>query len=341
MNIDYTIISEKWKQLKSFQPELSPGAVADKLKVSEAALFYSGKGDEIEFLNNDFENLLKELKRFENIKILIKNKSSVSSISGGFSVESNQDSLFLILRNPEMTLKINSENLMYGFAINSADEKSIRFFDRYGFSVFRIHLNQQTDADEFKTVIKKFSAETDHFEIDSFETKQIEYPDETQLRGFHNDWKNLENPDEFDEILEKYKISHLQALHYAPNDFFASKIRNRMSANILEEAIGSDTKLRFVTENHNSKLSFDCTTERGSWHGEWFIVFGKESQFSLNTTKITESFIVRKPGKTGIISSLQCFDGNNELIFEVYCKRNEDEPEPNEWRAMLNLFENQ
>lgn len=342
MNADYTLINEKWKQLKSFQPELSTGSVAEKLKISEAELFYAGKGDEIKLLNSEFEKQLNEIAKFPDLNLIVKNKACVNSIKTAFKVTNDETENSIRLKSAEMDLEIPLRVLKYGFAFNSADEKSIQYFDKYGFSVFKIRLKKESLENETDDFIKTFEnkSETFDFEIEAYPAEHQTDLTADELKAFQSDWKNLDEPEEFNQILKKYNISQLNALHHAPEDYFATKIRNRKVANILEEAIVAGTKLKFSVENHKTGLTYKCASERGSWHGEWFNVFGKTAQFSLDTSKIIESFIVRKPSRSGIISSISCFDGNNAQIFEVYCNREDDEPEPNEWRALLNSFEN-
>lgn len=340
MNPETNDIRLRWEQLKSYHPELSPATAAEKLKVSEVELFQSAGGENLKILNNQFGKLFAEIEKIEHFKILIRNKSCIQEINGSFKINSNQNGK-LNIENEIAKLNIQTDELKYCFSIKSETENSFRFFDSKGSTVLRIITNPDTDQKLFDEITEKFISEDQDAElkIEATETLQNQTSTEINLQEFHSDWKNLDAIDDFQKILKKHNLTRWQAVHNAPDDFFAAKIKNRKVVNLLEETIEAEIPVRIYTENSCCIQSYHGEIENSSWHGSWFNVFAPDFSFHFDSSKVIESRIVRKPTNAGIISSIECFDGNDEMMFEIFCDREKDDPELNEWRALLNQFE--
>ncbi|MGB3452615.1 MAG: ChuX/HutX family heme-like substrate-binding protein [Moheibacter sp.] len=340
MNPETNDIRLRWEQLKSYHPELSPATAAEKLKVSEVELFQSAKGENLKILNDQFGELFAEIEKIEHFKILIRNKSCIQEINGSFKINSSQNGK-LNIENETANLSIQISDLEYCFSIKSETENSFRFFDSKGSTVLRIITKPESDQKIFDEITEKFISKDQDAElkIEAAETLVNQTSPEINLQEFHSDWKNLDTIDDFQKILKKHNLTRWQAVHNAPDDFFAAKIKNRKVVNLLEETIEAEIPVRIYTENSCCIQSYHGEIENSSWHGSWFNVFAPDFGFHFDSSKVIESRIVRKPTNSGIISSIECFDGNDEMMFEIFCDRENDDPELNEWRALLNQFE--
>lgn len=341
MNPETNDIRLRWEQLKSYHPELSPTTAAEKLKLSEIELFQSARGENLKILNDHFGELFAEIEKIEPFKILIRNKSCIQEINGSFNIKNLKESEIIEISNDLGNLNIRMDELKYCFSIKFETENSFRFFDSKGSSVLRIITNPDINQKLFDKITEKFISKDQDaaIKIESAETVLNQNSAEINLQEFHNDWKNLNTIDDFQQILKKHNLSRWQAVHNAPVDFFAAKIKNRKVVNLLEEIIESEIPIKIYTENSCCVQSYHGKIENSSWHGSWFNVFAPDFGFHFDSSKVIESRIVRKPTNAGIISSIECFDGNDEMMFEIFCDRENEDPELNEWRALLNQFE--
>lgn len=341
MNPETNNIRLRWEQLKSYHPELSPTTAAEKLKVSEVELFQSARGENLKILNDHFGDLFAEIEKIEDFKILTRNKSCIQEINGSFKIENQQDGGILKIANESGNLSIRFTELKYCFSIQSETENSFRFFDSKGSTVLRIITRPDTNQKIFDEITKKFTSkdQDEELKVETAETVVNQNFAEINLQEFHNDWKNLDYIDGFQKIMKKHNLSRWQAVLNAPDVFFASKIKNRKVVNLLEEIIESEIPIKIYTENSCCIQSYHGIIENASWHGSWFNVFATDFGFHFDSSKVIESRIVRKPTNAGMISSVECFDGNDEMMFEIFCDRENDDPELNEWRSLLNQFE--
>lgn len=339
MTINTEEIKSKWKKLKSYQPELSSFNIAEKLKISQLELFLSALDEGFSIIRNDFNEIFDEIKNNENLKISVRNKSCVVESKSGFMIKNQSENDFTEIQNHDISLLIQTSKIKACIAVKSSEDTSIRFFDKYGDCVLRFILNSTDDiSDEFFDKFKTNTFEID-FEIEKYCVQSGQILTEFNLENFHNDWKNLENPADFKKLLSKYGLSRWQAVHHAPDGFFAQKILNRKIVNLIEEVNETQLVVSILSANNCCSINYTGKIEKVSFHESWFNAFGSNSGFHLNTSKIIESRIIRKPSNAGIISSAECYDRNYELIFEIFNHRDDDTPELNEWRALLNQFE--
>lgn len=339
MNTDFDDLKYKWQQLKSYQPELTPATVAEKLKVSELELFYSIRDEKVKVLNVEFHNFFKEFEKAEKLKITVRHNGCIQEISGGIKLKESSDE-FLQIENERMSLKIQFLDLKYVLSVEDESDKSFRFFDEFGVVVLRIAM-QKLDEELFDELIKKYGSENQNqaIKIEPVVRQTNHLVDEINISSFHNDWKDLERPEEFSQLLKKYNLSTWQATQYAPNAFFIGKIKNRKLMILLEEIAETDISVIINVENSCCSQSYKGKFNKTSVQDKWFNLFYDDFGFHLDTSKVIECKIIRKPSNVGIVTSVACFDGNNELIFEISCNRKEGEPELNEWRVLLNQVE--
>lgn len=341
METDFKLIREKLAQIRAYFPGLSPATLADKLKISEAELFFAGTDDELFLLKPDFDNLIEELKSLKSLKILTKNKACIlESNTGSLNIQPNHCGL-LHISNEIMGMEINSENLKFGFVSKTETDNSFRFFDSFGQPVFRLILTSEDEKEAFEEIAKKFKSENQYEEIKikPFLFGQFVTPTENEISEFKKEWKDLDKVEEFKLVVKKYKLNRFQAIENAPDSFFATKIKNRKIIDLIAEIQQSGLTVKITNENHGCTHSVCSKIEKTAFHTEWFNVFGVGFNWYINTSKIVESRIVRIPSRSGIVTSVECFDGNSELILEICCKTEKDQPESNEWRSLLNQFE--
>ena len=70
----------------------------------------------------------------------------------------------------------------------------------------------------------------------------------------------------------------------------------------------------------------------------WFNVLDPGFNLHLREGGIAEAWVVRKPTRDGIVSSLEIFDAAGEQIAWMFGERREGEPESSDWRALLGLL---
>lgn len=73
--------------------------------------------------------------------------------------------------------------------------------------------------------------------------------------------------------------------------------------------------------------------------GAWFNVLDPGFNLHLRDEGIAEAWVVRKPTREGLISSLEIFGANGEQIAWMFGQRDPGTPERDEWRKVLSGLE--
>ncbi|MDD3458809.1 MAG: hypothetical protein PHO74_04985 [Weeksellaceae bacterium] len=335
MNSRNEDISTKWKQLKSYHPELSPASAAAKLKVSEVELFQSSEGDAIKRLHADYRGLFRPMAQVGKLKLMMRNRSCIYQISGNFTGDESEQ--IFTIKNEHSVHNLEFRKLKYCFSICEEGKKSFRFYNRFGECVHSIGAVAEID-EVTREITVQFKTENHPIEIE-VRHQDMEIPEELNLKEFHNDWKNLDESGEFEGMLKKHNLSRWQAVQNAPNGIFSGKIKKRKFYSLIEEVIGAEIPVKIVGRNDCCVQMYDGNITNISWHEQWFNLFGGHFSLHFETSKFMECRILRKPSPTGIITWVECFDTNYETAFEIYCHREGENPELNEWRKLVNSFE--
>jgi len=75
------------------------------------------------------------------------------------------------------------------------------------------------------------------------------------------------------------------------------------------------------------------------WHQHWFNVMDPDFNLHLDTIKIAETWIVKKPTEDGIVTSVEVFNKEGEFIVQFFGERKPGIPELEGWRALVEGLE--
>jgi putative hemin transport protein len=75
--------------------------------------------------------------------------------------------------------------------------------------------------------------------------------------------------------------------------------------------------------------------------GPWFNVLDPGFNLHLREDRIVSAWVVRKPTSDGVVTSLELFDAEDELIATLFGKRKPGEAERGEWRAFAETLANE
>lgn len=76
------------------------------------------------------------------------------------------------------------------------------------------------------------------------------------------------------------------------------------------------------------------------WHGPWINVMDPNFNLHLDTTRIAETWVVRKPTEDGIVTAVEVFNKDGDIIVQFFGKRKPGIPELEEWRSLVAELEN-
>lgn len=338
MNIEANTLKEKWNALKAEQSQLRIRNAADALGVSEGELLSTQVGEEVTVLKPDFPAILSEIESLGKVMALTRNDQCVHErkgvyLNGDFSSPHAQ--LFV---GEDIDLRIFLSQWKFAFAVVEGDKKSLQFFGKDGLAIHKIYLTKDSNPEAFDALVEKFKAEEQPtgIQTEAIAPKAPEKPDsEIDVAGFQTAWKELKDTHDFFMMLRKFGVSRVQALRLAPDATFAKKIDNEKVVSLLEQASARDLPIMVFVGNRGNIQIHTGNVKKVMWHGPWFNVLDPNFNLHLDTSRIADTWVVRKPTDDGMVTAVEVFDKNGEIIVQFFGKRKPGIPELETWRDLV------
>lgn len=320
---------------------------AAAIGVSEGELVAARVGSDVIRLTNDPEAILKDVVNLGEALALTRNDACVHERKGVYlnpSFFSHGKMRSGILNNPDIDLRLFMDHWKHAFAEQTPGAKGVRkslqFFDAAGTAVHKIYLTDQSKEAAYDDLVAKYrdADQNPGLEVEAATPAAADLPDsEIDWANFRDAWANLKDTHDFFPMLRKFKVGRVQALTGIGADF-AFEVDNRASRLVLEMARDRELEIMVFVGNKGCIQIHTGPVKKLVETGEWFNVLDPAFNLHLNERQISRSFVVRKPTADGIVTSVEVFDADNELIITFFGKRKPGVPENTEWRDVTNAL---
>lgn len=330
-------LKEKWEALKTGNPHLRIRNAAQELGVSEAELLATNVGEGVTVLKPEFAALLQEIEKLGKVMALTRNDECVHERKGIYHNPDFSNSHGQVFVGEDIDLRIFLNSWKFGFAVVEGDRKSFQFFGKDGLALHKMYLTNKSNEAEFDALTEQYKADEQSPEIitEPIAEKPAEKPDtEIDISGFQQAWKDLKDTHDFFSMTRKFGVSRTQALRLAPAGY-AEKIDNSKVVNLLEDASEKHVPIMVFVGNRGIIQIHTGEVKKTLWHQQWFNVMDPDFNLHLDTTKIAETWITKKPTEDGEVTSVEVFNKNGDFIVQFFGKRKPGNPELQEWKELV------
>lgn len=336
--METTVVSlkEQYEQIKAENPRLRIRDIAKLMDKSEADLVAMRAGESVIQLEGDFKELLKEVHTLGHVMALTRNNDIVHERKGVYNNVSFEGQVGLVL-DENIDLRLFVMHWTFGFAVTEGDRKSIQFFDKSGEAVHKIYVTEKTNTDAYEALVRKYTAAIQSSEIitTTYNAPEPEIADaDIDIAAFQQAWRNLNDTHEFFDLTRKYKLARTQALRLAPEGF-VQEVAADTTRKIFELAAETQTPIMVFASNRGCIQIHTGTVTKLVTTGPWFNVLDPEFNMHLREDSIAASYIVKKPSVDGIVTSLEVFDKEGNMIVQFFGKRKPGNPELESWRTIV------
>jgi putative hemin transport protein len=336
--------------LRESDPQLRARDLSRRLGVSEAELVASRCGLEGEEgalrLQPRWQDLVQALPRLGRVMCLTRNDHCVHEKHGRFDKVSVFRNQGLVL-DPEIDLRIFFARWKSGFAVReqvrSGLRESIQIFDRHGTAVHKIYLTEETDADAWRSLIEEFrdSDQTRDLAVVPISEEPVEEPPEAfDPQELRTRWDALQDSHEFFPLLQRFKLGRIAAFRVAGPDY-ARPLNVVSFRKALEGAAWENIPIMVFTGSPGVIQIHSGPVENLRETGPWFNVLDKGFNLHLHQPGIASAWLVRKPSRDGIVTSLEIFDAQERQIAWMFGARKPGTPELQEWRQLAERLESE
>ena len=344
MSVNPDDLKARYQALKAEKPELRARNAAEELGVSEGELLACRVGDDATRLIDDAEAVLRAVLPLGEVMALTRNEACVHERKGVYdNAEFSQHGPMAmgLFVNPDIDLRLFMNHWKYNFAAieqtRGGPRKSLQFFDKEGNAIHKIYLTPKSDEAAYDALVaaQRHDDQARTIAIEAYAPKAADLPDsDIDWKGFRTAWENLQDTHDFFPMLRKFKVGREQAFAHIGDDF-AYEVENDAARNVLDMVRDRACEMMVFVGNRACIQIHTGPVKKLVEYGEWYNVLDPLFNLHLREDKIARTWVTRKPTEDGIVTALEIFDADGEIIATFFGKRKPGIPELTLWREII------
>lgn len=343
MTADTLTLQERYLQLKQEQPRLRIRNAAEALGVSELELLELRLGDGVVRLAGDCKDMLKDMKQLGYVMALTRNEHAVHERKGVYdNLGFMKDGKMGVAVNPDIDLRFFMSQWQHAYAAKVESGKrtlySFQFFNDRGKAIHKIYITPKSEPEAFNKIVEKYRAEDQEtptvVNTTLVERSEPKPDSDIDVAGFQQDWINLQDTHDFFGMLKDYEVARTQAMRLAPEGY-TRKLSNDAIVQMLHLASERALPIMVFVGNEGCIQIHTGEVKKIVPMEGWINVMDPEFNLHLKLDGIAEIWETRKPTKDGIVTGLEVFDANGDLIVYCFGKRKPGIPELQAWRDLV------
>jgi len=315
---------------------------ASALGLTEAALIDAQLGCLRLRLQDNFPPLIEQLHRLGYIMTLTRNEAAVHERKGHYPFAHIRRPVGLVIaEDRKIDLRLLFNHWQQGFAVAetlpSGIRYSLQFFDHKGVAIQKIFLQPNSNFDAFFELIQHFRADDqstplqfDPWTVPSEPTSPDCHVDRQALT---RDWAALTDVHQFFGLLKGYGVTRQQAFRLVGAPWAQAFAPERLQA-LLQQAADQMLPLMCFVGNSGNIQIHSGAIRTIKTLGPWLNILDPEFNLHLDMTRIQSAWLVRKPSRDGIVTSLELYTDQGDTAAQFFGVRQEGNPENPRWRTL-------
>jgi putative hemin transport protein len=322
---------------------------AEAIGLSEGAALAAHTGThgarlQCQALRPDWLSLLKSLEVCGPLMGLTRSDSVVHEKTGVYQKLSQQGHVGMAL-GQDIDLRLFLNHWHAGLAVaepaGDAAKTSLQFFDRHGTAVHKIFPREQTDLAQWAQCI---AAAADPAQVVVFEPvapKKAQPPapkEGVDAAAFGQAWSAMTDTHEFFSLLNRFGLQRQSAFRLVEGRYSRQLPTTALRELLLESAFDGLPIMCFVgspgcIQIHTGPVK---RVEPMEMHGkQWLNVLDPGFNLHLREDRVAEVWVVEKPTSDGVVTSVEAFDADGELMAMFFGARKPGKPELERWREIV------
>jgi len=303
-------------------------------------------------LRGPWIELLKALEHCGPLMALTRNESTVHEKTGVYQKLSVTGHIGLAL-GEDIDLRLFFDKWHAGFAVTEAPanpggtaQTSLQFFDAQGKAVHKIFTREATDRSVWQAVADTFGDPSLGYVFQRPMPAVSPKPDdELDAPGFATAWSNMTDTHQFFGLLRQFGVERQQGLRMVEGRFSHRVGTDALRAMLFSAAFDGAPIMVFVgsagcIQIHTGPVK---RVEPMEVQGKdlqapvvrWLNVLDPGFNLHLREDLIAHVWVVEKPTSDGVVTSLEAFDVNGDLMAMFFGARKLGKPELQAWRDIL------
>ena len=343
--LDATDLKTRWTAFQEEHPKVRIRTAAGRLGVSEAELVATGCGEHVTRLDGGWSALLSELETLGAVMALTRNDAAVHEKTGVYhNVSFTEAHNMGLVLDDDIDLRLFMDHWAMGFAVETpwsggrdGVRRSLQFFDASGTAVHKVFVTRKSDLAAYDALVDKYRHDDQSIaqSVQPAETADDETPDaEIDVDGFLEEWSQLKDTHDFFPLLRDYGVSRSQALRLGEGRF-TRRVSAESLRSTLQAAAEWETPIMVFVGSPGCIQIHTGPVKKLKATPPWYNVLDPGFQLHLNEALIDQAWVVEKPTKDGIVTSLELLDADGGIIARLFGKRKPGKPELEGWRDIV------
>lgn len=342
-------LAERWSALRVEQPRLQPRDAAQKLNVSEAELVATNVGKGATRLRDggaSYKAVYDRLHELGQIKAITRNDTAVLERVGTVTqAKLNADGRVIPgtgFAGGPIDLRFGTDQWRSAFAVvqpgrEGKTSRSLQFFDVHGNAVNKVYLDNEAGVAAFDKLVADFKApeQLAYLSVDKAPTKVVRKPNgEVDVKELRDTWNELSDVHEFPRLLKDLGITREQALDLIGKDA-AYRISAQSVQTLLDSAATQGQPIMVFVSNPGMTQIFSGKITKVKATEEWYNVLDPDFNLHLRQAGIDHGWVVKRPAKDGMITSVEFYDAKGEQVVNFFSRRDRNKEETAAWRNIV------
>lgn len=344
-----TELRAAWEELKKSKPTLRIRDAAEELQVSEGQLLATTVGDYTTALHGDWSAFLQRLPELGRVMSLTRNNSCVLEHKGSFQkvdiMGSPAHKMATVIGPIESRVFFSAWK--YGFAVKQPTphgiQQSLQIFDEGGTAVTKIFLQAAgagnkpaSNQEAYDKIVADFKAPVQKTEIEVVKVQEAPTASITQVdkEALLTEWAAMKDTHDFFGMLRKHRVNRLDAVVLAEGRF-TYKIQKDGLQKMLETAAADHLPIMVFAGNRGNLQIHQGKVQTIRVMDNWLNVLDPDFNMHLREDHIDGVWVVEKPTTDGVVTGIEVFDANKEMIVQFFGLRKPGIPELTKWRELV------
>ncbi len=313
--------------------------LAESLGLSEGQLVAAFAGYGTTRLRSDMDALFGQLNGLGEVMALTRNPSCVIEKVGQYDNYHPGAHAAMVLTQ-EIDLRMFPSHWVHAFAVeretNSGTRRSIQVFDAAGDAVHKIFLRDGSDLDHWARLVQTLAADDQSQTMAVEQRKPAEAPkanpDKAEI--LRSEWAKMTDTHQFLRLTSKLKMNRLGAYRIAGAPLVRALDPNTIPQ-MFEQVRDQRLEVMVFVGNRGCIEIHGGPVKTLKQMGPWFNLLDPDFNLHLRTDHIAEVWAVTKPTQRGPAVSVEVFDAEGGLIFQIFGRRAGETDHRPAWDALV------
>ncbi len=298
-----------------------------------------GHGLQAQRLRGDFPRLLSALSRAGELTALTCNAYCVHERTGvyehlsAYGEPGRETGMAL---GDEIDLRLYYGHWAHGYAVREGEQQSLQFFDAHGVAVHKVYTRPATHMAAWQALrLGWIDAKASAPQWRPLHESAMQVDADVDADAFRAGWSSLRDTHELFGLLRRHGLRRLRAMELAAPGF-AQPVDHHAARVLLQGAAASGLPLMVFVGNPGVTQIHAGPVRRVAVAGPWLQVQDARFSLQLREDAIAQAWAVRTPTVDGLVSSLELYAHDGELMAQFFGQRKPGQPERCAWRELLN-----